>query len=794
MKRLSKFIFVLCVLGLISSEAFAQVDSLRAKFNKFRVNNPQEKIYVHTDQELYLTGETLWMKIYCVDGALHVPSDLSKVAYVEVVDQENKVILQGKVALKDGGGKGTLFIPASISSGNYQLRAYTQWMKNFGPGFFFHKQISIVNSFRAPERTNATEVAPITAQFYPEGGNLVSGLESKVAIKVTDRNQRGVSFSGIVVNENNDTICSFQPLKFGMGHFRFTPEAGTYRAIITDSLGRSQTFSLPRPKGTGVVMHLRDSTLDNVTIEVSRSEGASIHSTFYVIHARQIIAAAGSASFRQGKAVIQIPRQQLQEGISHITLFDESMQPLAERLYFKPSLKKLAITAIPQQKEYGVRRKVLIDLSAANIDLAGDATLSVAVAKRDSLQQGPTGNIFEYLWLTSDLQGTIESSAYYVNSDNDEVRQAIDHLMLTHGWRRFEWSNVLSEKTNQHSFIPEYRGHLIRAKVLGQDRKPAAGIATYLSSPGKIIQLYTGRSNSNGDVQFEMKDFFGPRKIFVTANTSQDTTVKISIENPFSQDFTARAFPPLKLDEGMAQKLERRSVAMQVQDIYYGDHAVKYDSSRADSTAFYGTASETYYLDDYTRFPVMEEVMREYVPGVMVRKRRDGFHFIVLDNVRKSVFRDNPLVILDGVPIFDIDDIMEFDPLKVKKLEVVTSRYFLGPIVFPGVVSYSTYNGDLGGFQVDPRSITLDYEGLQRERVFYAPVYENEKQRQSRMPDRRNLLWWEPSVKIDENGKALLEFYTSDLTGQYTIFVEGITSEGYAGSAMSTFTVKDFSN
>ena len=117
------------------------------------------------------------------------------------------------------------------------------------------------------------------------------------------------------------------------------------------------------------------------------------------------------------------------------------------------------------------------------------------------------------------------------------------------------------------------------------------------------------------------------------------------------------------------------------------------------------------------------------------------------------------------MPIFDIDKIMAFDPLKVKKLEVITNRYFLGPFTFPGVVSYTTYTGDLAGFQLDPRAVSLNYEGLQRQRIFYSPQYDNQKQRESRMPDRRNLLFWAPQVTLDKEGKQQLEFYTSDLIG-----------------------------
>jgi hypothetical protein len=178
----------------------------------------------------------------------------------------------------------------------------------------------------------------------------------------------------------------------------------------------------------------------------------------------------------------------------------------------------------------------------------------------------------------------------------------------------------------------------------------------------------------------------------------------------------------------------------------------------------------------------------------MVRKRRDGFHFIVLDNTWKRTFQDDPLVLLDGTPIFDVDAIMAFDPLKVKKLEVFTTRYYLGPLHFSGMVSYSTYTGDLAGFQLDPKSVSLDYEGLQRQRVFNSPSYDTESKRQSRLPDRRNLLFWAPHTTVEKGGRQELEFFTSDLTGTYTIVVQGLNENGDAGSAVSSFAVKQFNN
>lgn len=792
-----KIAVISVAVSLISNKVTAQnhLDSVLIKFDNYRRTNPQEKIFVHTDQELYLTGETLWFKVYYVDGALHLPSDLSKVAYVEVLDNANHVLLQTKIALVNGEGHGTFFLPASITTGNYHLRAYTQWMKNFSPDFFFHKTVSIINTFRKLETDEPKNVQPVLAQFFPEGGDLVYGLKSKVAFQVTNNHGQGIPFSGLVLNEQNDTLASILPLKFGIGNFSFTPVAGSsYRAIISDTLGKLQTFKLPTPKSRGYVMEVRD-TSDLLMINVSWLDPSKTTSTIYfVIHSRQIISATGSVSLGAEKATILIPREQIGEGISHITIFDNDLRPQCERLYFKQVKKKLLISTQTTQNEYGIRRKVTVDISVNNAEAAGASSLSVAVVKKDSLQANFGGNIFNYLWLTSDLKGEVESPEYYTSTDNHDVKAALDNLMLSHGWRRFNWEDVLTGNTKEPLFIPEYRGHLIRGTVLDKDGKPLARIPTFLSSPSKIIQLYTARSKSNGEVQFEMKDFWGSRKIIVQTNSEQDSTTQIKIQNPYSTAYAIRKSPLVLLQPDIANNLLRRSVAMQVQDIYYGENGVKFNDLAIDSTAFYGKANETYFLDDYTRFTVMEEVMREYVPGVMVRKRRDGFHFLVLDNVRKSLFQDNPLIILDGVPIFDVDKIMEFDPLQVKKLDVLTSRYFLGPLIFPGVVSYSTYSGDLGGFQLDPKSVSMDYEGLQRQRIFYSPQYENEKQRETRLPDRRNLLFWAPQVTMNEDGKQRLEFFTSDLTGDYTVIVEGLTEKGYSGSAVGSFKVKQFNN
>jgi hypothetical protein len=238
----------------------------------------------------------------------------------------------------------------------------------------------------------------------------------------------------------------------------------------------------------------------------------------------------------------------------------------------------------------------------------------------------------------------------------------------------------------------------------------------------------------------------------------------------------------------------QRTFDVHVQDVFYQVLNSRFKKNAGDTTAFYGRPDATYLLDDYTRFPVMEEVMREYIPQVLVRKRRGKFHFLTLDNVNKAVFDEDPLVLLDGLPIFDVDKIMAFDPLLVRKIEIMTRRYYMGVASSAGIVSYTTYNADLAGYELDPRNVTLDYEGLQLQREFYLPRYETEKVRSTRLPDQRVLLYWSPDVVSSKEGNHQIEFYTSDTPGRYKVVVQGITSEGTAGFGTTDFSVRHFEN
>jgi hypothetical protein len=191
MKKLSALLILFISFAISAVGQENPLDTLRQKFGQHREKALQEKIYAHIDRNFYLTGETLWFKIYTVDASIHQPVNVSKVAYAEILDRGNFPVLQAKIELKNGMGNGSFFLPASLSSGNYTLRLYTNWMKNFNHEFYFDEIFTIVNPFVIPDATPASAPKNCSVQFFPEGGNLVGGVESKVAFKITDERGRG---------------------------------------------------------------------------------------------------------------------------------------------------------------------------------------------------------------------------------------------------------------------------------------------------------------------------------------------------------------------------------------------------------------------------------------------------------------------------------------------------------------------------------------------------------------------------------------------------------------------------
>jgi hypothetical protein len=421
-----------------------------------------------------------------------------------------------------------------------------------------------------------------------------------------------------------------------------------------------------------------------------------------------------------------------------------------------------------------------------------NADVSVSAFLLDTLQQLNEPGILTYLLLTSDLAGTIESPDWYLNNINKETNEAVDNLMLTYGWRRFKWKEILQNQKPYFDYLPEMEGTVVTGKVYNKTTGlPAEKITTYLSVPGLDFRFSVAESNSTGELLFNIKNFYGSSELIVQTDRRVDSNYRLNITQPFSAKTSHHSNQPMVLNKKWKDQLQNRSIYTQAENIYFKQVKQQFSfAAEADTSHFYGKPDKTYNFDDYTRFTTMEEVMREFVAEVRVRKTSADYNFKVRRPNSLSYFDSDPLVLLDGVPVFNTNKIMEMDPLKIKKMDIITRKYFTGPYITDGIISYSSYHGDLGSYQLDPTGLIVEYEGLQREREFYSPAYNTAEKLQSRVPDFRNVLYWSPSVKTNDAGRQAISFYTSDVPGTYAVLVQGITPDGLAGTKVVTFTTK----
>jgi hypothetical protein len=753
----------------------------------------QEKIYLHVDRPFYLVGETMWFKAYNVEGGSNQFLGMSKVAYMEVLDKENIPVFQTKFAMQEGKGHGAVVIPTAVASGQYKVRCYTNWMKNFSPDYYFESTVSIVNPFVKfePNPDDKKDLA-YDAGFFPEGGYLVNGLASKVAFRVIGSDGKGIAFKGALINQHNDTIVRFEPAKFGIGYFNFTPNADdTYRAVVRDRKGKPYIYPITDIKSEGYVMHVKDSTDNLVRVIVSSKTDSEPGAVILLAHTRQNQMYADRKAIVKNGAEFVFDKNKLGEGISHITILNEKMKPLCERLYFKRPNKALTLDGKADKSTFHTREKVNLNLTAKAKGLPALANMSVSVYLEDSIKNPDPQDIGTYLWLTSDLAGTVESPQYYLQSDTKDADQEIDNLMITHGWRRFKWNEVFDNRTTEYANLVEFDGHFVYGKLINTiTGAPASGIESYLAPLDFPARLYTAVSNPDGSVRFELRNLFGPKEITVQTALNRDSIYRFEMASPFSKQFSSTPPGNFFFDKTKENALLTRTINMQTTNAFPPKAFANPAVAITDSTAFFGPPDEKYFLDDFTRFPTMEEVLREYVRGVLVRRRNKEFHFRMIDKlVPNTFYNTDPLTLLDGIPIFNIDKLMEVDPLKVKKIETISGRYFLGSLSFPGIVSFSTYQNDLAGFELSPKVLVMQYEGVQAPREFYEPKYDSKSELSSRIPDFRNLLHWAPDVTTDTNGNASVQFYTSEQTGTYKVVVQGMTANGTAGRKMFTFEV-----
>jgi len=402
--------------------------------------------------------------------------------------------------------------------------------------------------------------------------------------------------------------------------------------------------------------------------------------------------------------------------------------------------------------KYQKRSKVNFSLS----NLPFSADLSIAVFKKDGLELN-NGQRFD---LTTSI-----------------VKQSA--------------TSLLSDKNLSVASPVEYNGHFVTGSVVDKlSGKPIRGVEVYLSVSGERFYFGKATSDEKGGILFDIGKPYGSQQVVVQLPFIKDSNAVVQINSPYAVATNWEKFDGTVLYQGPKNQLDERVFYSTIDKSFEKNRETTYFLPHFnDSTVFYGTPDKTYYLDDYTRFNTMEEVLREYVVEVDLRKSNQQYKFSVLDIPNKKSFENNPLVLVDGVPTSDINKVVAFDPLKIKRLDIVSRRFFLGDQSYDGIVSLITYNGDLAGFDLDRQTLVVDYPGIPMKRQFKHVQYVGDEAVKSRVPDLRVLLYWDPFIKIKKQQTQAITFYTPDLVGDYIVEIQGVTENGKVLTQQHYFSV-----
>ena len=411
--------------------------------NKWAEKAPIEKVHLHFDRDNYIAGETAWFKAYLYSDFL--PDTISTVLYVELSDASSAIITKKVLPVLLGSTNGQFELPDSLSTGNYLITAWSPTMLNNSNELVFRKRVFIYGKSRSVA-SQKKEEKKLHIQFFPEGGNLVTGYTNVIAFKITDEKGLPLAGRGIITDDKNKQVTTFSTYHDGMGMFELNPESSK-KYVASLENGSSINYELPVATDKGIVLSVIPHPQGSF-FELHQNETDPARRAVYMIGQMQ-----HHVVFRQNfsqdesaqKGVINT--QHTKSGVLQITVFNKDGVPLAERLCFVNNkeylqLASLRIDTVSFDEKGRNHFKIIMQDTV-------QGSLSVAITDAGfDLKEQSEESIISSLLLTSDLKGYIHNPAWYFNANNDSVATAIDLLMMTHGWRRIKW-NELARKLSE---------------------------------------------------------------------------------------------------------------------------------------------------------------------------------------------------------------------------------------------------------------------------------------------------------------------------------------------------------
>ena len=744
-----------------------------------------EELYIKTDRDLYIAGEKVWLKIYKLNGLIHTPVNLSKVAYVELLDADNNPVIELKISIDGFSGSAYFRLPDTLRTRKYILRSYTNWMQNFSKDLFAYKSISVINPFEKISDIilPSSDQSLDSVIFYPEGGHLLAGFETRIGFKSFNKVGYPVIMSGVLVDDKDDTICHVQTGKNGYGWVSVKPSGHNNFFLVTINNNQRRKFSLPVAQNDGIILTVKqngESSPSLVKINASHNFTHAGNNLFLVLNSSGLLLSRKEIRTEKDSELI-ILRNDLPHGFSHLIIADENENILTDRWIFNDNVGLINYKIQLQKNGYSTREKIKIGISATDdkgTPVESDISLSVAKVVTCNIKDFDSNKY-------SQLPGLA-----LVNTDCN-LTDINDYLIF---YRSHELSlnkDGYNVKSNAE-YLPELEGHLLSGNIrYRKSGEPLRNENISLSIVGKVALCTFTKTDDNGYFTFVTKEF-GQKEIVIQPLSSETRDCYVELHNPFSGTYNNYAHGLLSLDTSKLDDINNVIISMQINNIYEPYyHNVTNTRVSPVKYNFYGDPDNTIRMSSFIELTSIKEIVKELVPSITIIKNKDRINFRLNNQYQLKPSENGLMVLIDGVPVYDLDKVLDINTSEIEKVDVINDRYFISGNVFDGILHFVTKRGYLDVFDIDKSVFRQEYDFMQYKNEFYSPDYSLNSPDDNHLPDFRNTLYWNPDLHTDISGEAGVEFYSSDESAEYIINVEGITFDGKSGTASVPLNIKN---
>ncbi|MBD0824883.1 alpha-2-macroglobulin family protein [Aestuariibaculum marinum] len=767
-----------------------------------------EKVYLHTDRTTYFLGEDLWYKAYNVNANNNTLTDNSNILYVELISPDSKIISRHKTNLEMGLGHGDFKLIDSIGvkPGVYQLRAYTNWNRNYGDDFVFKKNIEIIDVFQSHFNTEITGTKLdsksvveesnqniFSIDFFPEGGSLLQNVASVIGFKAVDVNGNPIEVEGDIYDSNHQKVTSFSSVHDGMGTLQIIPLQGNaYYAIARIETGEELLVELPKVLTEGYLISFKRFKGRNIVSVNTNQETLSANTNRQI----KIIFSSKSIPYLEveqtiGKTItsFEIPSDKLPEGISQITLYDNTSKPQSERLIYIEKAQDLSVELTTDKSSYQPNEEVEVSISSTTISgepQSGSFSLSVTDMNGLEDDKNNSSTICSYFLMESDIRGEVFHPNYYFNPENSKRLEHLDHVLLTQGWRDFLWKTQPMQ--NDTITFKAEKGFTIsgRVKQLLGNKPSVNNNVTLAVMNNKNFNAFSSKTDSLGQFQFKDLMFSGKSNIQLNSRNekgkySGEILIDSLEEVPIQVSYKSEWNRP-DLDNTVIENVYKKYVEFGVQpeNVLKEVTIIASANKKEDIVANYGNygfADKSYVADeDVHLFSTIGELLMVKFPNI------SGSEIYIVDG--RQINPDEKSYFVDNI-----------QPDDIVKIDIITeaqATLFFGIDGKNGVVAiYTKPNTGNKAKKEGISTVKKEIEGFYKARKFYVPTIKSEKSN-NRPTDIRNTIYWNPYVHPDKTGKASVNYTNSSIETKVKVSLEGITTAGIPVVRNTYYTVKRY--